>query len=181
MQRAWYDTRCHARTHRTGIRTSPRRCCVFFVAAHVDPPPRAPVNGRPGFPFWFSGRWRALAKGTAWAGSLCNSSSFRCGSRLVSAAPLARQLAYAPSSAGWWPFVKQRKRALAGVKLEAVVCALLRTEEASGKRTKMPYKAAAPKGTAFCFLNYSKLPLLVAWRWERARPLISPCKAFGAG
>ena len=29
--------------------------------------------------FWFSGCWRALAKGTAWAGLLCNSSSSSCG------------------------------------------------------------------------------------------------------
>ena len=37
------------------------------------PPPCAPANGRPGFPFafWFSGCWRALAKGTAWAGFYC--------------------------------------------------------------------------------------------------------------
>jgi hypothetical protein len=33
----------------------------FFV-------PRAPNSGLPGFPFEFSGRWRALAKGTARAG-----------------------------------------------------------------------------------------------------------------
>ena len=35
----------------------------------ADPPPRAPANGRPiSLPFGFSGCWRALAKGTAWAG-----------------------------------------------------------------------------------------------------------------
>ena len=52
-----------------------------------NPPPRAPTNGRPGFLFWFSGRWRALANGTALASSLCNSainnknrSYFRCSS-----------------------------------------------------------------------------------------------------
>ena len=36
--------------------------------SYLGPPPCAPTNGRPGFSFWFSGRWRALAKGTAWAG-----------------------------------------------------------------------------------------------------------------
>ena len=41
------------------------------VAVGLDPPPCAPTNGRPGFPFWFSGCWRALAKGTAWAGFCC--------------------------------------------------------------------------------------------------------------
>ena len=44
----------------------------FVVWGCPGPPPCAPANGRPGlqawFFFWFSGRWRALAKGTAWAG-----------------------------------------------------------------------------------------------------------------
>ena len=40
----------------------------------VDPLPRAPVgaNCRPGFAVRFSGRWRALAKGTARAVLSCN-------------------------------------------------------------------------------------------------------------
>ena len=41
----------------------------------TSPPPRAPTNGRPDFPFLVFGRWRAFVKGTAWAGLLCNSSS----------------------------------------------------------------------------------------------------------
>ena len=47
--------------------------------AHRTPrAPRVPTaNGRPGFPFGFLGCWRALAKGTAWAGLWCNSTSCR--------------------------------------------------------------------------------------------------------
>ena len=34
----------------------------------MDPPPRAPTNGRPGFPFGFLGAGGRLPHGTAWAG-----------------------------------------------------------------------------------------------------------------
>ena len=43
--------------------------------APLGPSPRAPANGQPCFPFWFPGRWRALAKGTALAGLSYNSPS----------------------------------------------------------------------------------------------------------
>ena len=41
----------------------------------ANPPPRAPANGLPGFPFGVSGRWRALSKGAVWAGLLQNPQS----------------------------------------------------------------------------------------------------------
>ena len=53
-------------------------CIIMRHRNGADPPPRAPMNGRPGFPFGFLGAGGGRlpkAKGTAWAGLLCYSSS----------------------------------------------------------------------------------------------------------